>query len=99
MKNLPAKYWRRNQQWSSWIGQEGTVVTATYVRIPAEEYKLQAPYSFALVDFGSSLGKKELMGCGHERLKSGDKVKIVWRRVPHDDQKSVIDYRLKLKKI
>ncbi len=97
MNNKPAKYWRRNKTWQQWLGQEGVVEAATYIRVAAEKYQLLAPYSFVLVDLNGV--KKEFMGCGHQKLQAGDQVQVVLRRAVENSPKDLIDYQLKVKKI
>lgn len=97
MKNLPAKYWRRNKSWPQWLGKRGVVIAATYIKTAADSFQQQAPYSFVVVEIDGS--RREFMGCGHQKLTAGDEVQVVLRKVPGEQPDQLIDYRLKVKKL
>ncbi len=92
----PAKYHRLNQKWAQSVGKTGTVIAATFIRVADEKHHLSAPYSFVLADFeGESC---ELMGVGHEKIKTGDKVQCVLRKNLTTDRVGLIEHQLKVKK-
>ena len=97
MKGYPAEYWRANKEWSKWIGKEGEVVASTVIRVPPLMLQNMATYTFSIVKFDDEY--REFAGVDEEVLKTGDKVKCVFRRIADTDGKGVIMYGIKVKKI
>ncbi len=97
MQINPAKYWRRNKDWSQWLGRRGEVEVSTRIKVASEEFFPNQPYSFVLVKFEQ--GKKEFVGVGHDQFEPGDRVEVVLRRQLRQDAGGLIDYRLKVKKL
>jgi len=97
MKGYPAEYWRLNKDWTKWIGKTGEVVATTVIRVPPLTLQKMAPYTFSLIKFDNE--HKELMGVDDEILKIGDRVKCVFRRIADANEKGIIMYGIKIKKI
>ena len=97
MKGYPAEYWRANKEWVKWIGKEGEIVVSTIIHVPPVMLQKMAPYTFSVVKFGDEY--RELAGVDNEVLKTGDKVKCVFRRIADTDGRGVIMYGIKIKKI
>lgn len=93
----PAEYTRKNRQWKQWIGRPGVVVAVTQIHVAPPDQALFAPYSYCIVDFGSE--KKSLMGVAGETLTVGDEVVCVLRKIAIPDEKGIIPYGIKVKKI
>ncbi|MEN8253663.1 MAG: hypothetical protein ABFQ62_04800 [Patescibacteria group bacterium] len=93
----PAEYYRQNKDWKKYIGKVGIVVASTMIRVSAPEQTDLLPYSYAVVKVGKE--KKEYMGVGHEKLKPGDKVKCVLRKVGISNKAGIIEYGIKVTKI
>ncbi len=95
----PADYWRQSKRWAQWLGREGRVIAATYIKVAGSAHVLAAPYAYVVVKLNGVKEKKELMGVGHERLQTGDRVRCVLRKNPSLDQIGLIEYVLKAAKI
>lgn len=93
----PAQYWRSTFQWQTWIGRKGKVVASTIIQIAPPELKEMAPYSYVIVDFGDK--KMEFMGIGHEQFAEGDEVICVLRKLNIPNEKELIPYGIKVKKV
>jgi uncharacterized OB-fold protein len=93
----PATYWRQNKTWSTWLGKTGTVVASTRVRVAAPNRTQLLPYSYVLVSFEDE--KREFMAAGHEKLSVGDEVTCVLRKMSVPDEKGIIEYGIKVKRI
>jgi uncharacterized OB-fold protein len=98
----PAAYWRANKKWTAWLGQVGTVVAATQIRVSAPGLSEFTPYSYLIVEFTDPTApakRKELMGVTGQVLVSGDQVKCVLRKISIPDDRGVIPYGIKVEKI
>jgi uncharacterized OB-fold protein len=93
----PAQTWRHNQEIKKWLGKAGRVTAVTRIRTSSPELAPMTPYSYTLVNFGET--KKELMATGHDKLKIGDKVECVLRKINLTDTQGIIEYGLKVKKL
>lgn len=93
----PAQYWRSNKDWNEWLGRTGQVLAVTTIRTGSPEFAYLVPYSYALVDFNGE--KKEMLATGNDMLKIGDSVICVLRKMGRTDEKSIIDYGLKVQKL
>jgi len=97
MSITSAKYCRQNKSWSDYLGKVGKVIVSTSLKASPPEQKMFIPYSFVLVDFGEE--KKELMGVCGESYVTGDSVKCVFRKLSISDEKGLINYGIKVKKL
>ena len=93
----PAQYWREAKQIKEYLGKTGSVVASTVIRSSAPEFNHLVPYSYVVVDFSGI--KKEFMGIGNEILSTGDEVTCVMRKMSRGDNKSLIEYGIKVEKI
>jgi uncharacterized OB-fold protein len=93
----PAQYWREAKQIKEYLGKTGQVVASTVIRSSSPQFNHMVPYSYLVVDFNGV--KKEMMGAGSELLIEGDKVICVMRKMGLSDDKSLIEYGLKVEKI
>lgn len=93
----PVSYWRANQSWRSWLNRQGEVVEVTTVTVPVPELIEQAPYQYALVDFGTQ--RKGLMVAAGSQVEPGDKVVTVLRKLAQPSKQGVIQYGLKVEKV
>lgn len=93
----PAQYWRESKQIKEYLGKTGVVFASTTIRSSSPQFNHMVPYSYLVVDFNGV--KKEMMGAGSELLTVGDKVICVMRKMGQMDDKSLIEYGLKVQKI
>jgi len=93
----PAQVWRNTKDIAKWLGKTGQVTAVTRIRTSSPELSPMTPYSYALIDFGNT--KKELMATGHDKLKIGDIVECVLRKINLTDKQGIIEYGLKVKKL
>lgn len=93
----PAQYKRTTKHWNKWIGKTGKVIVATTVQVAPPEQARFKPYSYVLVDFGDE--KHEFMGSGHEVFVSGDLVECVLRKTTAGDERGLIGYGIKVRKV
>lgn len=97
MIKKPAEYWRERSEIVAWLGKEGKVIISTTIRSSSPELNYLTPYEYAIVDFGDQ--KKEFMAAAGEKITTGDKVKLVLRKMFQPDSSSLIEYSLKLVKV
>jgi len=93
----PAKYWRLNKQWQNYLGKMGKVIAATKIHVSTPEHQVFVPYNYVIVDFGDE--KKEFMGNANGDLTVGDKVECVLRKIQEPDEKGLVTYGIKVRKI
>jgi len=93
----PATYWRRNKEWKMLLGKKGKVLFSTRVRVTTERQEKWAPYCFVLVKIEGK--RHEMMGAGKEKLREGDKVVCVLRRLSEPTSDGLIEYGIKVKKV
>jgi uncharacterized OB-fold protein len=93
----PAAYWRANKKWSQWIGRQGEVVAATRMQVAIPELAPWTPLSYALVDFADE--RHEFLVAGQDEVQAGDRVECVLRKLGQPDEKGVIAYGIKVRKV
>ncbi len=93
----PAQYKRKTLDWNKWIGKKGVVVVSTMIQVAPPEQARFKPYSYVLVDFGRE--SHEFMGAGHATFVPGDEVECVLRKNSAGDEKGLIGYGIKVRKI
>lgn len=93
----PTTYTRQIKTTSQYLGKNGIIVASTLIHVAPPKLSAFTPYCFVLVDLGDE--KKELMGVPGEKLNPGDKVKCVLRKSELPDDKEVIGYAIKVKRI
>lgn len=97
MQITSARYWRENKFWGDWLGKIGIVIVSSQLHVAPPGQEEFLPYSFVLVNFGKQ--NKELMGIPGEIFETGDKVECVFRKLDIPDEKGIIHYGIKVKKI
>ena len=94
----PVKIWRNQKKVASLIGQTGTILSWTVVRVPPADFTDQAPYPVVLVELtGGKRITAQLVDFDPENLKHGQKVITVIRRVIKPNNEGVIPYGIKVK--
>lgn len=93
----PALYKRKVDEWKQWVGKRGVVVVSTVINVAPPAQDRFKPYSYVLVSFGEE--RHEFMGAGHEEFDVGDKVECVLRRSDAIDERGLIGYGIKVKKV
>lgn len=78
------------------LADAGKIVTYTVIRVPPEPFADQAPYALGIVELDDGV---RLMGqvvdCGFDDLKVGQRVKIEFRKLYEEGQAGVIHYGYK----
>lgn len=85
--------WRQNKTWAKYLGKEGVVVANTLMEVAATDQVAFLPYSYLVVDLGEE--KISVMGGSGETFVSGERVKIVLRKLKKEASAEVISYGLK----
>ena len=94
----PVKIWRNQKNIAELLGQTGTIVSWTRIRVPPGDFTDQAPYPVALVDLvGGRRIVAQLVDFDEEHLRFGQRVVTVIRRVTHPEADGVIPYGIKIK--
>lgn len=91
------KYYRNNKNWSKLVGKTGKVLASSLIHVSSPELSKFSPYSFMIVKIDST--KYELMSVAKEELNPGDLIKCVLRKSEITNQREVIGYTIKAKKI
>ena len=96
----PVKIWRHQKETSFLLEKEGKVISWTLVRVPPSGYEKQIPYPVVLVELEKGKRKiGQLVDWQDKDLKTGRKVKAVYRRIRQPDPEGVIPYGIKFKPI
>lgn len=88
-------YTRENKQWRNLVGKTGTVLLATTIRVTSPEHAAFAPYMYAIVQLDSG-EKKAFMVAAQERVKPGDRVRCVLRKLANPSKTGIIRYGVKI---
>jgi uncharacterized OB-fold protein len=88
--------WRANQQWSTYLGQQGRVLASSHMEVAATDQVGFTPYSYVLVEVAGE--RLSLMGAVGEDFQAGDQVRIVLRKLKREAAAEVITYGLKVTK-
>lgn len=92
----PVKQWRRQKNVSKLIGQEGTILSFTLIRVAAKGFGKESPYPVVIVKMEN--GKKligQLVDWEEENLKKGQRVRAVLRKLTPDHTENIIAYAIK----
>ena len=96
----PVKIWRHQKEITFFLGKEGKIISWTIIRVPPSGYEKQIHYPVVLVELGKGKRKiGQLVDWQDKDLKTGRKVKAVYRRVRQPDPEGVIPYGIKFKPI
>ena len=96
MITTPVKLWRRQKDVGLLIGQEGTILSFTLIRVAAKGFGKESPYPVIIAKMDN--GKKligQLVDWKQEDLKKGQKVKAVLRKLTPDHTENIIAYVIK----
>lgn len=96
----PVKIWRRQKDIRVLLGKKGKILAWTIIYVSGSEFKKYAPFPVAIVKLEN--GEKitaSLIGYEKKDLKTGQKVKVVLRKVREGDHEDVLVYGVKLKPI
>jgi len=98
MKTSPVKIWRRQKKVAALIGEIGTIVQWTLIRVPAKAFAQESPYPIIIVKLTNNKNMiGQLIDWKQEDLHIGKKVITVLRRSYTEDSESVIGYTIKFK--
>lgn len=92
----PIRTWRKQKQIRPLLGKKGKIITWTIIYVSAPEFKEQAPYQVALVEFEN--GEKvygQVVDQQGKNIAIGDTVESVLRIVRTGDEEGIIEYGLK----
>lgn len=96
MITTPVKLWRRQKDVGLLIGQVGTILSFTLIRVAAKGFGKESPYPVVIVKMEN--GKKligQLVDWESEDLKKGKKVRAVLRKLTPDHTENIIAYVIK----
>ena len=94
----PVKIWRNQNKIARLLGQTGTIISWTIVRVPTAEFTDQAPYPVALIDLEN--GQRiisQVVDCELNEISIGKKVLTLLRRVIKPNEEGIIPYGVKVK--
>lgn len=96
MITTPVKLWRRQKDVSLLIGQVGTILSFTLIRVAAKGFGKESPYPVVIVkmDNGNKL-IGQLVDWESDDLKKGQKVRAVLRKLTPDHTENIIAYVIK----
>jgi hypothetical protein len=98
--NSPVKIWRNQKYIASLLGQEGTIVSWTIVRVPPTGFSSLAPYPVVIVELADKKRiTAQLVDWSEKDLIFGKHVKVVIRRVCDPPTEGIIPYGIKVKPI
>lgn len=94
----PVKIWRNQKKITSLLGQTGTIISWTIVRVPTADFTDQAPFPVALIDLKD--GRRiisQVVDCEIGEIAVGKKVRTLLRRVMKPSEEGIIPYGIKVK--
>ncbi|MBI4065063.1 OB-fold domain-containing protein [Candidatus Gottesmanbacteria bacterium] len=96
----PVKIWRNQKKITRLIGQRGTIVAWTMIRVPPSDFSDQAPYPVVIVKLeDQNTITAQFVDWETKHLRVGQKTCTVIRRVTKPDIDGVIPYGIKVKPI
>ena len=77
---------------------KGKIYSFSVVRTPTDDFKKLSPYAVAIIELeeGAKL-TAQLVDCDVDKLKIGESVEMVFRKIREDGQDGVISYGFKFK--
>lgn len=96
----PVKIWRRQKEIRENLGKVGKIMTWTDIHIAGTDFKKFAPYPVVLVELES--GQKiygQLVDYDDKKLRIGEKVISILRKVRQATDEGVIAYGIKFKPV
>lgn len=96
MITTPVKQWRRQKNVSLLIGQEGSILSFTLIRVAAKGFGKESPYPVIIVKMDN--GKKiigQLVDWEDDDLKKGQRVRAILRKLTPDHTENIIAYVIK----
>lgn len=93
----PVKTWRNQKKTIEILGNFGTVISFTVIRVPPLGFENQAPYPVVIAKLGKRLVVGQLVGSDAKNIKIGMKVKTVLRRIKDPGKEGIIPYGVKFK--
>jgi uncharacterized OB-fold protein len=96
----PVKIWRNQKKMQRLLGLKGRVLSYTCVRVPPSAFKAQAPYPVALVRLANrKVIIAQVVDASCDKVKKGQRVVVVLRKVTSSRGEGIIPYGLKVKLI
>jgi len=99
MSNISSvKIWRHHKKHAPFLGRKGKIISWTLVKVPPVGYEEGVSYPVVLVEFQD--GKRmvgQLVDWTKKDLKTGNKVRVVYRRLGKADLEGVIQYGIKFR--
>jgi len=75
------------------LPNEGTLVTFTVIRVAPSSFSSQSPYAVAIVELGKGVRiMAQVAGCDPQELKTGQRVRLEFRRISADGEAGIICY-------
>lgn len=93
----PVKLWRNQKNTKDILGKVGKIIAFTIVRVPPEGFEDQAPYPLILVKIDHKNYISQLVDVGLDKIKVGEKVTAIIRRVRQPHPEGIIPYGIKFK--
>ncbi len=93
----PVKIWRNQKKTTEVLGNFGTVISFTVIRVPPLGFGNQVPYPVVIAKLGKRLVVGQLVGNDDKNIKIGMKVRTVLRRIKDPGKEGVIPYGIKFK--
>lgn len=94
----PVKIWRRQKEVRKILGKKGKIVSWTKIFVAGEEFKKFAPYFVVLVEFDDKTkAVGQLVDFNQEKVKMGEEVIAILRKVKDVREEDVISYGIKFK--
>ena len=96
MKQSPIPDWRNQKNISLPLGQVGTIVIVTVIRVVPEGFGALSPYAVGIIELDTGVRTiGQIVDAVPESLTSGQRVQAVLRKMPSEDREGIIHYTLK----
>lgn len=93
----PVKIWRNQKKIREVLGEEGSILSYSLIRVPPAGFEDQAPYFVVLVKLPNRKYVGQLVDCKAEEVQIGKKVKAILRRVRRPSEEGIIPYGIKFR--
>ena len=94
----PVKLWRNQKYTREFLGKTGRIIAWTNIHVPPDGFSDQAPYPVVIVQLDAKTRiTAQLVDYEGAHLHTGQKVRVVVRRITSPDPDGIIPYGVKVK--
>ncbi|MBC8312838.1 MAG: Zn-ribbon domain-containing OB-fold protein [Candidatus Cloacimonetes bacterium] len=78
------------------LPENGKIVTFTIIRVAPQQFETEVPYAIAIVELENGVRlTTQVVDCNPEKLKIGNEIKLVFRKIQEEGKTGIIKYGYK----